>query len=172
MASPLPILRTAHTADSQHQIDQCFSLFSSPYYIAYKDDDGEVSHITTDDDLTEAIIYFQAGADDPPMSSAMSVLSGRSFGAKRITLRVTITSEYDGPSLSDTSSLVSLEEYRRRGNSQISLRLIESQVSGEFDDDSVTVSSKDALAPSVAQEHVPAHASQYPSAWDNYSQVS
>lgn len=153
------------------QIDQCFSLYSASYCIAYKDDDGEISEIATDTDLTEAILYFQAGADDPPMSSAMSVLSGRSFGPKRITLRVTITVDYDGPSLSDTSSLVSLDEYRGRGNSQLSLSLGGSQASGEPDDDSVTVSSKDAMGPSNPFNYSSGNPSRFPSAWDNSSEV-
>jgi len=96
-------------------------------------------------DLTEAIHYFQAGVDDIPVSSAQSILSGRSFGSfgsRKITLRVDITVDYDGPSLSGTSSLVSLEEYRNRNGSESSLSF-ESSVHIEPEDDSVTVSSRD-----------------------------
>lgn len=121
-------------------MEQCFSLYAASYAIAYKDDDGEISTIVTDDDLMEAIQYFQAG-DDAPMSSAASILSGRSFGARKITLRVNITVDYDGPSLSDTSSLASLEEFKGRNGSQQSFSFGTPSV--DLDDDSVTVSSRD-----------------------------
>ncbi|KAF9221473.1 hypothetical protein BS17DRAFT_785470 [Gyrodon lividus] len=130
----------------RNKIEQCFSLYATPYVIAYKDDDGEVTDITTESDLTEAIQYFQAGSDDPPISSAASILSGRSFGSKRITLRVHITVDYDGPSLSDTSSLASLEEYKGRNRSCGDLSWPGSVGVGaasDLDDDSVTVSSRD-----------------------------
>ncbi|KAH7913852.1 hypothetical protein BJ138DRAFT_1145144 [Hygrophoropsis aurantiaca] len=125
----------------RNKVEQCFSLYATSYVIAYKDDDGEVTDITTESDLTEAIQYFQAGTDDPPLSSAASILSGRSFGSRRITLRVHITVDYDGPSLSDTSSLASMEEYKGRNGSQQSFSFGAPTV--ELDDDSVTVSSRD-----------------------------
>lgn len=57
---------------------------------------------------------------------------------------MTITVDYDGPSLSDTSSLVSLEEYKNRNGSGSSLSLSFSAASQvEPEDDSVTVSSRD-----------------------------
>lgn len=103
--------------------------------VSYKDDDGEVTDISTESDLTEAIQYFQAGSDDPPLSSAASILSGRSFGGRRrITLRVHITVDYDGPSLSDTSSLVSLEEYKGRNKSNGELSWTEMGSIGEVQD--------------------------------------
>jgi hypothetical protein len=123
------------------KIEQCFSLYATSYVIAYKDDDGEITNITTECDLTEAIQYFQAGSDDPPLSSAASILSGRSFGSRRITLRVHVTVDYDGPSLSDTSSLASMEEYKGRNRSEAEISW--SIGGGEVDDDSVTVSSRD-----------------------------
>ncbi|TCD69146.1 hypothetical protein EIP91_008622 [Steccherinum ochraceum] len=128
----------------RQRVEECFSLSATPYAIQYTDDDGETTDITTETDLTEAIRYFRPSADDPPLSSAASILSGRSFRSK-ITLRVKITVEYDGPSLSDTGSLVSLEEYREyrdRNGSEFSFSL-DSQRTGEPDDDSITVSSKD-----------------------------
>ncbi|KAG2150275.1 uncharacterized protein EDB93DRAFT_342312 [Suillus bovinus] len=125
----------------RNRVEQCFSLYATSYVIAYKDDDGEITDITTESDLTEAIQYFQAGSDDPPLSSAASILSGRSFGSRRITLRVHITVDYDGPSLSDTSSLASMEEYKGRNRSEGELSW--SIGGGEVDDDSVTVSSRD-----------------------------
>jgi len=93
-----------------------------------------------DNDLIEAIQYFQAG-DDAPLSSAASILSGRSFGARKITLRVNITVDYDGPSLSDTSSLASLDDFTGRNRSQQSFSFGSPSV--DLDDDSVTVSSRD-----------------------------
>lgn len=123
-------------------MEECFSLSATSYVISYKDDDGEITNVATDADLIEAIQYFQAG-DDAPISSAASILSGRSFGARKITVRVTIQVDYDGPSLSDTSSLASLEEFKGRNlnGSQHTFSLGTPSV--DFDDDSVTVSSRD-----------------------------
>ena len=87
------------------QVEEIFSLSTRSYAMAYKDDDGEIIIIATNDDLIEAIRYFGAG-DDASLSSAASILSGRSFGSRRITVRVIITVDYDGPSLS--ASLASL----------------------------------------------------------------
>ena len=130
------------------QVEECFSLSATSYVISYKDDDGEVTHVATDADLIEAIQYFQAG-DDAPLSSAASILSGRSFGARKITVRVSIQVDYDGPSLSDTSSLASLEEFKGRNlnGSQQSFPFGTPVV--DFDDDSVTVSSRDPGTSSV-----------------------
>ncbi|KAH9479475.1 ZZ-type zinc finger-containing protein P35G2.11c [Psilocybe cubensis] len=124
----------------RRKVEQCFSLYATSYLVSWKDDDGEITSITTDEDLLEAIQFFQAG-DDAPMSSAASILSGRSFGARKITLRVTITVEYDGPSLSDTSSLASLEEFKGKNASQQSFSFGTPTI--DLDDDSVTVSSRD-----------------------------
>ncbi|KAF8239321.1 hypothetical protein L208DRAFT_1386173 [Tricholoma matsutake] len=131
----------------RHKVEQCFALSSTSYAIAYKDDDGEITNITNDPDLTEAIQYFQAG-DDAPLSSAASILSGRSFGSRKVTLRVHITVDYDGPSLSDTGSLISLEDYKGRNGSQHSFSFDSPSV--DLDDDSVTVSSRDNSGVSVA----------------------
>ncbi|KAF8906206.1 hypothetical protein CPB84DRAFT_1770225 [Gymnopilus junonius] len=144
----------------RRKVEQCFSLYATAYAVSYKDDDGEITTITTDTDLYEAIQYFQAG-DDAPISSAASILSGRSFGARKITLRVDITVDYDGPSLSDTSSLVSLEEFKGRNGSQQSFSFGTPSV--DLDDDSVTVSSRDpgtssarnGRAPSLSPHPIP-----------------
>jgi hypothetical protein len=151
-------------------------LYAASYVIAYKDDDGEVTDITTDSDLTEAIQYFQAGSDDPPISSAASILSGRSFGSRKITLRVNISVDYDGPSLSDTSSLASMDEYNGRNGSQQSLSSFNKPSSVDFDDDSVTVSSRDMCLPSKAHrsgisETLDASRDEYP-AWDSKTSSS
>ena len=118
-------------------------MSATTYAITYTDDDGETTDITGESDLTEAIRYFHPGGDDPPLSSAASILSGRSFGRSKITLRVKISIDYDGPSLSDTSSLASMDEYKDRNGSEFSFSLSSRGSSAEVDDDSVTVSSKD-----------------------------
>lgn len=123
-------------------MEQGFSLFATPFAITYTDDDGEVTDICTDSDLTEAIRYFSPVHEERPISSSSSILSGPSLTRGKITLRVRISVEYDGPSLSDTSSLVSLDEYKNRNGSEYSLSL-SAAPQGEPDDDSVTVSSKD-----------------------------
>ena len=66
-------------------------------------------------------------------------------------MRVHIVIEYDGPSLSDTSSLISLDEYRGRNGSQQSISF--SSHSVDWDDDSVTVSSRDNSVPSSRSSH-------------------
>ncbi|EMD39291.1 hypothetical protein CERSUDRAFT_112939 [Gelatoporia subvermispora B] len=126
----------------RQRIERCFSLSATPYTIDYTDDDGEVTDITTDDDLTEAIRYFYSAGDDAPISSGASILSGRSIGRSKITVRVRVSIPYDGPSLSDTSSIISLEEYRRNNGSQASLSLSAPSIQ-DLDDDAITVSSKD-----------------------------
>ncbi|KAH9930304.1 uncharacterized protein B0H18DRAFT_1116990 [Fomitopsis serialis] len=126
----------------RQRVEQGFSLFTTPFAITYTDDDGEVTDICTEPDLTEAIRYFSPVHEERPISSSSSIMSGRSLTRGKITLRVRITVEYDGPSLSDTSSLVSLEEYNNRNGSELSLSPSQAP-RGEVDDDSVTVSSKD-----------------------------
>ncbi|KIY71922.1 hypothetical protein CYLTODRAFT_418465 [Cylindrobasidium torrendii FP15055 ss-10] len=153
----------------RHKIEQCFSLSASGYAVTYKDDDGEVTDIRNEMDLSEAIQYFQAGSDDPPLSSAASILSGRSFGSKKITLRVHISVDYDGPSLSDTGSIASIEEYgpsrqSNGGGSEFSFSLGAPSIIEPDDDDSVTVSSKDTggmrSRTSSAQLRIPDRSSQ------------
>ncbi|EPQ56589.1 hypothetical protein GLOTRDRAFT_138279 [Gloeophyllum trabeum ATCC 11539] len=137
------------------RVEQCFSLSASSFVISYKDDDGEVTDITNELDLTEAIYYFHTDASSEPASSASSILSGRSFGSlgsKKITLRIQVTVDYDGPSLSDSSSLASLDDYRgRQAGSELSLNWSApgSEIDGTVDaehepeDDAVTISSRD-----------------------------
>ena len=125
------------------QVERCFGLNSTPFYIAYVDDDRETTPITNEADLTEAINYFRpSSSEDAPLSSAASILSGRSFRKSQIVLRVHVVVDYDGISLSDTGSLVSLEEYKNRNGSGQSLSY-SSEPPRELDDDAITVSSKD-----------------------------
>ncbi|EKM81668.1 hypothetical protein AGABI1DRAFT_54553 [Agaricus bisporus var. burnettii JB137-S8] len=124
----------------RRKVDQCFSLYGTPYLIAWKDDDGETTNITTDNDLVETIKYFHDGGE-APLSSAASILSGRSFSSRKITIHVDVIMEYDGPNLSDTSSLASFDDFKGRNASQHSFSI--ALPPAEPDDDSVTVSSKD-----------------------------
>lgn len=62
------------------------------------------------------------------------------MGNRKITLRVHVVVDYDGPSLSDTSSLVSLDDYKAKSES-FSLGGPPSII--EPDDDAITVSSRD-----------------------------
>ncbi|KAF8587942.1 hypothetical protein K439DRAFT_1385302 [Ramaria rubella] len=129
----------------RERVEQCFALSATPFTIRYKDDDGEVTDVTSDGDLTEAIHYFHVG-DDPPTSSAASITSGRSMGGgRKVTLRLTVVVDYE-LSLSDTASLASQEEYDYPNASD--LTLAREPLNGyhhefELEDDAVTVSSRD-----------------------------
>ncbi|KAL1941300.1 hypothetical protein VTO73DRAFT_7512 [Trametes versicolor] len=136
-----PSARICSFDNLRKQVEKTYQLNATPFTIAYIDDDTETVPITNEADLTEAINYFKVG-DDAPSSSAGSILSGRSFRQSRITLKVNILVDYDGISLSDTGSLVSLEEYRNRNGSGFSLSH-SSIPPREMEDDAMTVSSKD-----------------------------
>ncbi len=124
------------------QVEKCFGLAGTHFNVIYVDDDSETILISNEVELTEAINYFNpTSLDDAPLSSAASILSGRSFSKSKITLRVQVVVDYDGISLSDTGSLVSLEEYKNRNGSGFSLSY--SSDPREVEDDAVTVSSKD-----------------------------
>ncbi|KAI0773292.1 hypothetical protein BD413DRAFT_540851 [Trametes elegans] len=134
--------RTCTFDSLRKQVEKTYGLHATPFTIAYVDDDTETISITNEADLTEAINYFKPTvSDDAPLSSAASILSGRSFRQSKITLRVNILVDYDGISLSDTGSLVSLEEYRNRNGSGFSLS--QSIPPRELEDDAITVSSRD-----------------------------
>ncbi|KAI0333845.1 hypothetical protein GY45DRAFT_1296185 [Cubamyces sp. BRFM 1775] len=138
-----PSARSCSYDNLRRQIETGFALESRQFHIVYEDDDKETIYVTNEADLTDAINYFKPTInDDVPSSSAASILSVRSFRASKITLRVKVLVDYDGISLSDTGSLVSLEEYSNRNGSRYSL----SQSSippRELEDDAITVSSKD-----------------------------
>ena len=84
---------------------ECFSLSASPFFFTYTDDDGEDFPIRTESDLTEAILYFVSGDDDAAHSSHSGSAGPVPFSSQKVTIRVDVVVEYDGPSLSDTSSL-------------------------------------------------------------------
>ncbi|KAI0629363.1 hypothetical protein C8Q77DRAFT_1143553 [Trametes polyzona] len=136
-----PSARICTFDNLRRQVEKIYGLNSTSFAITYVDDDTETIYIQSEADLTEAINYFKVG-DDAPLSSAASILSGRSFRQSRITLKVNIVVDYDGISLSDTGSLVSLEEYRNRNGSGFSLSH-SSIPPRELEDDAMTVSSKD-----------------------------
>lgn len=120
------------------KVEQCFALSATPFIIRYKDDDGEVTDITSEGDLTEAIHYFHTG-DDLPVPSNLSILSGRSGSSRKVTLRLTIIVENE-LSLSDTASMISADEYPQDTNDPPSLT---NRHLLELEDDAVTVSSRD-----------------------------
>ncbi|KAF8738996.1 Zinc-binding domain, present in Dystrophin, CREB-binding protein, partial [Rhizoctonia solani] len=138
------------------RIEECFSLAASSFTISYTDDDAEVTDINSDSDLTEAVSYFQAGEEIG--SSAGSVYSYRSSGPKKITLRVTVTVDYDGPSLSDTASLASMEEYAgARARAQAELHGNTNGFGLSPEEDAITLNSHSAPATAavVAPHGVP-----------------
>ncbi|KAI0738590.1 hypothetical protein C8Q80DRAFT_1222448 [Daedaleopsis nitida] len=125
------------------QVEKGFGLAATPFNLVYDDDEAEANFISNEAELTEAITYFNpTPSEDPPSSSAASILSGRSFSRAKITLRLRVVVDYDSISLSDTGSLVSLEEYKDRNGSGYSISYT-SEMSQELEDDAITVSSKD-----------------------------
>ncbi|CUA78073.1 ZZ-type zinc finger-containing protein P35G2,11c [Schizosaccharomyces pombe 972h-] [Rhizoctonia solani] len=134
------------------RIEECFSLAASSFTISYTDDDAEVTDINGDNDLTEAVAYFQAGEEIG--STGGSVYSYRSSGPKKITLRVTVTVDYDGPSLSDTASLASMEEYAgARARAQTELRGNTNGFGLPPEEDAITLNSHSAPATAAAAPH-------------------
>ncbi|KIK61657.1 hypothetical protein GYMLUDRAFT_199189 [Collybiopsis luxurians FD-317 M1] len=116
------------------KIEQCFSLSTLSFFISWKDDNGDNIDIAADDHLVDAI---QIAAAEENTSSAASILSGRSFGSRKITLRVQISVDFEGR-LSDSGSIASLDDYRPRSE-QASFSLSPA----EPEDDAVTVNSWD-----------------------------
>ncbi|KAF5377789.1 hypothetical protein D9757_008077 [Collybiopsis confluens] len=114
----------------RHKIELCFSL--SNFIIYYKDDNNEANPIQSEEELTSAIDWF-AMMEDSSTSSASSIFS--LSGSKKIYVHVDIEVDYAGPSLSDSGSIASVDDYQPR--SEQSFRLS----AGEIDDDAVTVSS-------------------------------
>lgn len=157
------------------QVEQCFALRASSYSIQYKDDDGEVVEITGENDLTEAIAYFHAPADGGDGYSARDSMSIRSFQSRsqrKITLYFDVVAEYDGPSLSDASS-ISGSESDDRPSSELSFGLSELArdpfgLGREPEFDERTVSSRDrssAAGPSlVSRASIPRRLPPIPSA--------
>ena len=124
-------------------MEKCFSLYQTAYDIVWTDDEGDKCSIREESDLDEAISYFGSEGAEPPGPSNMSVSSsGRSSsGSRKITIYVDICVDYDGPSLSETSSIASREEFEV-GDNQSDWDLSNFSRS-ELEDDEITVSSKD-----------------------------
>ncbi|KZP01547.1 hypothetical protein CALVIDRAFT_474143, partial [Calocera viscosa TUFC12733] len=121
------------------KVEQCYSLYGCQFLITYMDDDGEVTDISSNHDLTEAINYFSDGDTESVAYSGASSASGRSSSGKKVTLRVRVNMENDGPSLSDTASLASMDEYVQV--ERASDRREIPRANGELEDDVMTVSS-------------------------------
>ncbi|ORX38912.1 hypothetical protein BD324DRAFT_617855 [Kockovaella imperatae] len=99
-----PSAVTCRLDSVRSRIGECFSLFASPFTLSYTDDDGEEFTVRNEHDLTDAIAYFVSGDDDDQGSSIRSGL-GSTRNPQKIVLRLDVVVEYDGPSLSDTSSI-------------------------------------------------------------------
>ncbi|WVF65712.1 hypothetical protein IAT40_000443 [Kwoniella sp. CBS 6097] len=108
-----PSASTCRLDSLRSRVEDCFSLSASPFSLTYTDDDGEDFSIKTEGDLTEAISYFISGDDDAALSNYSGSSSGHMpYGfssSQKITIRLDVLVEYDGPSLSDTSSLSSFQ---------------------------------------------------------------
>lgn len=73
------------------------------FRITYKDDDGDQIAIVTPQDLAEAIAYFNEGESSLPSTSRQSTTSDGA-DTRKITMRVHVTVDYSGPSLSEPGS--------------------------------------------------------------------
>ncbi|BEJ13657.1 hypothetical protein CspHIS471_0308310 [Cutaneotrichosporon sp. HIS471] len=100
-----PSAKTCRLESLRSRVEEAFSLSQYPFYLVYTDDDGEEYPIKSEADFTEAIGYFVSGDDDHSIRGSDR---GIAFPAQKITMRVEVVVEYDGPSLSDTSSIASL----------------------------------------------------------------
>ena len=115
-----------------------------PFTIQWQDDEKDWHLIEGGASLIEAIDFFQSGGGEGSVASSGSVFASRSSSRHpKITVLVEICVDYDGPSLSETSS--AREEDSPEG-SQVSF-LPGELSSYSLDDDAVTVSSKDTRAP-------------------------
>jgi hypothetical protein len=124
------------------QITKHFGL-AVPFTIQWQDDEKELNIIDDEVSLIDAIDFFQSG-EEGSVSSSGSVFTSRSSSRhSKITILVEICVDYDGPSLSETSSL---REGHSPEGSQVSFLPGELSSSPQ-DDDAVTVSSKDTRAP-------------------------
>lgn len=89
------------------------------------DDDGDETAIKSDLDLVEAVQYFGSGCDDNVSSytsatastsaSFDSTLTGGGSGGEKVTLRIQVVVEYDGPALSETGSIAESLSDRESG---------------------------------------------------------
>jgi len=120
----------------KHKIDQIFALSNFHYNIKYRDDENEVTDISCDNDLWEAVEYFSEGSDES--SATSSVVSFTSEGSPKIILPVFLDIEYDGPSLSETMSYRSQIESFRFGSQSSLPAFPKSDVESQSGFESVT----------------------------------
>ncbi|KAK8843444.1 hypothetical protein IAR55_007101 [Kwoniella newhampshirensis] len=113
-----PSAATCRLKSLRSRVEECFSLSASPFSLTYTDDDGEVFTIHSESDFTEAISYFISGDDEAAVSNYSGGAGGTNGSAsmsyafshhQRISVRLDVVVEYDGPSLSDTSSISSFQ---------------------------------------------------------------
>lgn len=79
-------------------------LSEAGYVIQYTDDDGEVSQLTSEGDLTEAICYFHSPLPPAPASQRASIGSFDSWQQRKITMYVDVVVDDDRFSISDLGS--------------------------------------------------------------------
>ncbi|KAH9172964.1 hypothetical protein EDB89DRAFT_2069194 [Lactarius sanguifluus] len=126
----------------KEKIEKHFALSAQHFAIQWKDHDGEENYIQDEVSLDEAIEYYHSGDEGSVRSSGSAFASRSSSRHHKITMFVQVRVEYDGPSLSDTSSLASREDSPEE--SQFSFSPAPGELSiPQLDDDAVTVSSKD-----------------------------
>jgi hypothetical protein len=115
------------------------------FTIQWEDDDKELFFIHDETSLFEAIDFYHSG-DEGSVASSGSIFTSRgSSRHPKIAMDVAICIDYDGPSLSETSSVASREEDPPEGSE---LSFLPGELSGSpQDDDAVTISSKDTRAP-------------------------
>ncbi|KAH9056729.1 hypothetical protein EDB87DRAFT_1779625 [Lactarius vividus] len=127
----------------KEKIEKHFALSAQHFTIQWKDHDGEQNYIQDEVSLDEAIEYYHSGDEGSVRSSGSAFASRSSSRHHKITMFVQVRVEYDGPSLSDTSSLASREDDSPE-ESQFSFSPAPGELSiPQLDDDAVTVSSKD-----------------------------
>lgn len=106
-----PSASTCRLESLSARVGETFNLSALDFFFSYTDDDGEDFPIRSDADLTEAILYFVSGDDGDDASVGEKEVAGAATGGSggptggKIQVRLTVVVAYDGPSLSDTSSL-------------------------------------------------------------------
>ncbi|TFY72282.1 hypothetical protein EVG20_g714 [Dentipellis fragilis] len=134
--------RTCTYDELMLQVEKAFLLASRSFSIKWTDDDGEEVDIHTDEDVDEAIRYY-CPPEEPVGSSSSSNFSYRSLTrSNRIVMKIQVIVEYDGPALSDTASLASIDDFKSHSGSERPMSLDVPHFD-DLDDDAVTVSSKD-----------------------------
>jgi hypothetical protein len=125
------------------QITKHFGL-AVPFTIQWLDDEKDWQLIEDEISLIDAIDFFHSGQEGSVASSG-SVFSSRSSSRHpKITVLVEICVDYDGPSLSETSSV--REGHSPEGSQDLSF--LPGELSGTpQEDDAVTISSKDTHTP-------------------------